>query len=244
MKPYIKISIKTKSKTIGWDTGEAFIGSLGANNGLLIPEQISHDVDRFADSCIGVDVNEGIWASKGTMSVNGSLSDFYQDFAWRRKKAVKCSGNVVHTSLNRLGQVVPGSVRLKSSYSEKIDWYCIFKSWCEIFPPQLGMLHLFSEPELGPNEKYNSFQIGSFNSALKPDVPNIGWAMFYGDEFSREVNADEISAAGFPIEHIGDGYLIRVTDNINDVVSSFLEFSNRRSELKGFFREDFFLDRE
>jgi hypothetical protein len=47
------------------------------------------------------------------------------------------------------------------------------------------MLHLFSEPELGPQKKNNSFQIGSFNSALKSDVPNMGWAMFYVDEFAE-----------------------------------------------------------
>lgn len=67
------------------------------------------------------------------------------------------------------------------------------------------MLHYFTEPELQPHMLNDSFQMGSFNAALKPDVPNAGWAVFYGNEFAEKVNADRIADAGFPIEMIGDG---------------------------------------
>lgn len=241
MKPYIQISIKTKSATVGWGVGEKLIDSLSLNGGLLLPEQVSHNADKFTEPFIGKAASEGVWASKAAIRVNGSLSDFYQDFAWRRKKAIKSSGSVVHTSQNVRGQIVPGSARLNSACSEQIDWYALFSLWCEVFPPQLGMLHLFSEPELGSHEKNNSFQIGSFNAALKPDVPNIGWAMFYGDEFAQEVDSDKIAASGFPIEKIGNGYLVRVTNSIQDVASDFSLFSKRRAELKSLFREYFFL---
>jgi hypothetical protein len=103
------------------------------------------------------------------------------------------------------------------------------------------MLHHFSDPELGSNEKNNSFQIGSFNSALKPDVPNIGWAMFFGDEFAGDVDAERIVASGFPLEKLSNGYLLRVTNELQDVVSDFPLFSKRRAELKKLFKDDFFL---
>lgn len=241
MKPYIQIAIRTKTETIGWGVGEKLINSLSLNGGLLLPEQVSHNADKITEPFLGKAACEDIWASKATMRVNGALSDFYQDFAWRRKKAIKSSGSVVHTSRNIRGQVVPGSVCLTSACSEKVDWCSLFKTWCEIFPPQLGMLHLFTDPELSPSEKHNSFQIGSFNSALKPDVPNIGWAMFYGDEFAQEVDADRIAASGFPIEKLGNGYLVTVTNSIQDVVDDFPLFSKRRAELKSLFREGFFL---
>lgn len=241
MKSYIQISIRTKSETIGWGAGERLIDSLSLNDGLLIPEQVSHNADKFTEPFMGRATSESVWASKATIRVNGALSDFYQDFAWRRKNAIKCSGSVVHTSRNIRGQIIPGSVRFNSACSERVDWYSLFKAWCEIFPPQLGMLHLFSDPELGSHEKNNSFQIGSFNSALKPDIPNIGWAMFYGDEFAKEVNADRLAASGFPVEKLSDGYLVRVTKNLQDVTSDFSLFSKRRAELKSLFREDFFL---
>ncbi len=104
------------------------------------------------------------------------------------------------------------------------------------------MLHYFTAPELQPNMVNDSFQIGSFNAALKPDVPNAGWAMFYGNEFAESVDADRITNAGFPIEKIGDGYLVRVTENIQDIVTDFRMFAHRRTELKSLFPEGFFLN--
>lgn len=241
MKPYVQIVIRTKSETIGWGVGEAFISSLNRDEGLLVPEQVSHNADKFGESFMGVAASEACWASKAAIRFNGALSDFYLDFAWRRKKTVKGTGSVVHTMRNVRGQIVPGAVRYRSASSERVDWYSLFKVWCEIFPPQLGMLHLFSGPELDPAEKNNSFQIGSFNSALKPDVPNMGWAMFFGDEFAGEVDFERVAASGFPIEKLNTGYLVRVTENIQDVASDFALFSKRRAELKSLFREDLFL---
>ncbi|WP_454834558.1 hypothetical protein [Pseudomonas lini] len=241
MKPYIQIAIRTRAETISWGVGEKFIDSLSLGGDLLVPEQVSQNADKFIEPFMGKAASEGVWASKASIRVNGTLSDFYQDFAWRRKKTIKCSGNVVHTARNARGQLVPGAVSFRSACSEKVDWYSLFKAWCGVFPPQLGMLHLFSEPELGSHEKNNSFQIGSFNSALKPDVPNIGWAMFYGDEFAEEVDADRIAASGFPVEKLSNGYLVKVTKNLQEVTSDFPLFSKRRAELKSLFREDFFL---
>ncbi|MCY1385108.1 hypothetical protein D9M69_734520 [compost metagenome] len=65
--------------------------------------------------------------------------------------------------------------------------------------------------------------------------------MFYGDEFAQEVNADQIAASGFPIEKVGNGYLVRVTNSIQDVADDFSFFSKRRAELKSLFREGLFL---
>jgi len=241
MKTYIQIAIRTKAETIDWGVGERLIDSLSLSGGLLLPEQISHNADKFTEPFLGKNSCESAWASKASIRTNGALSDFYQDFAWKRKKTIKSSGSVVHTSRNSRGQLVPGSISLKAASSEKADWYLLFKAWCEIFPPQLGMLHLFTSPELKPAEKNGSFQIGSFNSALKPDVPNIGWGMYYGDDFAQEVNADRIAASGFPVERLGNGYLVRVTGNIQDVANDFSFFSRRRAELKSLFRDDLFL---
>ncbi|MCD0501321.1 hypothetical protein LP085_31065 [Achromobacter sp. MY14] len=241
MKSYIQIAIRTKSETIDWGVGEKLIDSLNVSGGWLHPEQVSHNADKFTELFLGKSSCENIWASKASLRLNGVLSDFYQDFSWRRKKAIKSSGSVVHSSRNNRGQVVPGTISLKADYSDKVDWYSLFKVWCEIFSPQLGMVHLFTSPELAPADKNGSFQIGSFNAALKPDIPNVGWGMFYGDEFAREVNVDKVAAAGFRIEELGGGYLVRVTENISDVANEFSSFSKSRAELRNLFPEGFFL---
>lgn len=244
MKSYIQVAIRTKIETTGWGVGEKLIDSLSLNGGLLLPEQVSDNPDKFTESFLEKALCERIWAAKGSSRANGVLSDFYQGFAWRRKKSIKSLGSVVHAFRNARGQRVPGEIAFKAAYSDKVDWYSLFKVWCEIFPPQLAMLHPFTDPELNPAERTGSFQIGSFNAALKPDIPNVGWGMFYGDEFSQEVNADLIAASGFPVERIGNGYLVRVTNNIQDVVDDFSLFSKRRAELKRLFREGLFLIKE
>lgn len=237
----MQVAIRTKVDTFHWGVGKSLIESLGDGGELLCLEQISHNPDKFTEPFLGKSECEKWWATKGSLRVNGSLSEYYEDFAWRRKKAVKSSGYIRHKAVNIRSQIVPGTLSFRSGCSEKINWLLLFRAWCEIFSPQLGMLHRFGGFELDSKNKNNSFQIGSFNSALKPDVPNIGWAMFYGDEFAEEIDVDRIAASGFPIEKIGSGYLVRVTENIQDVVNDFPFFSKRRAELKALFQEGFFL---
>lgn len=242
MKPYVQISVRSKIETVGWDVGSQLLESLYLSDGLLAPEFVSHNADKINVPFEGKEQAEGLWAEKTSIRANGSLSDFFLDFAWKRKRAIKCSGRISHMSRNFRNQIVPADIFLNSAYSEKVDWYHFFKVWCEIFPPQLGMLHYFTEPELQPHMLNDSFQIGSFNAALRPDVPNAGWAMFYGNEFAEKVDAERIADAGFPIEKIGDGYLVRVTNDIRDVVADFQLFTQRRTELKSLFPEGFFLN--
>ncbi|MDR2637805.1 MAG: hypothetical protein LBB55_05645 [Zoogloeaceae bacterium] len=244
MKKYVQITVKTKSNTTDWEVGERLVDSLEMGDGLLIPEQVSYyNPDKFKDPFMGKAACKDIWAVKGIIrSGNSTPREFACDFAWRRKKALKCKGYVVHTMKNIYLKTVPGRINFHSACSEKVDWYSLFKTWCGIFPPQLGMLHIFSEPELEFKVAgSDSFQIGSFNAALKPDVPNAAWAMVYGDEFAEKVDAERIAAAGFPIEKIGNAWLVRVTENIQDVLDDFPRFSKRRAELKSLFPENFFL---
>ncbi len=241
MKSYIQMSIRTKIETADWTIGERLVESLGLSGKWLLPEQISHNADKFSGELIGSGSIEDCWASKEVIEINGVQSAFYRDFAWRRRRSIKSVGSVVHTFKNMIGQVVPGSISLRASYSDEIDWALIFKRWCEIFRPQLGMLHVFTAPELRSDEINGSFQIGSFNSALNPEIPNIGWSMFYGDEFSREVDCERMNLEGFSAESLMGGYLVKVTGEIGDVISDFPLFSQRRADLKRLFRSDLFL---
>ena len=242
MRAYIQIAIRTNSETIGWGVGSRLFDSLSSNGGLLAPEFVSHNADKVTEIFDGQKKMERFWAEKASIQANGTISDFFLDFAWKKESFLKSSGRVSHTFRNLKNQIVPGDICLKSEYGDKINWYGLFKNWCDIFPPQLGMLHLFSDPELGPHERRNSFQIGSFNAALKPDIPNIGWAMFYGNEFAEKIDAEGIFRAGFPIEKMSNGYLVRVTEDIKDIARDFEFFARQRTELRSLFPSGFFLE--
>lgn len=241
MKKYVQISIRTRTDTIDWSVGEQFIDSLEKTGGKLTPEYVSHNFDRIDEPFLNKLSCENLWASKGLLNFNGASLDFYQDFAWKRKRAVRSAGSVVHTARNTRAQIVPGSISLTAAYDESVNWVELLRMWCHLFRPQLGMLHVFTGPELSLSERNSSFQIGSFDSAMNPNVPNMGWGMFYGDEFAKSPGVDGMSACGFDVGELGGGYLVRVTDEIQDVVDDFSTFSARRSELKRFFPEGFFL---
>jgi len=131
---------------------------------------------------------------------------------------------------------------LSSNYSNKVDWSKVFRIWCDIFTPQIGMLHYFTKNELGHGDEYRSFQVGSFRSALSPEVPNAGWMMFYGDDFSEKINFGHLEDAGFYVKNESGGYVVRITDEIQDVANDFPSFSRRREEMKKLFPEKFFLE--
>ena len=111
----------------------------------------------------------------------------------------------------------------------------------EAINADIAMLHCFASFDNQPGKsntpesRFRSFTV------MDGKVPNIGWGMYYGREYVHEVDAGTISAAGFPVQKIGDGYLVQVTDDINDVVNDFAMFSKRRAELKSLFRDDLFL---
>lgn len=239
MKSYVQITVRTKIDTADWLLGERFISFL-EGTGKLAPEYVSHNSDRVSEPFLGKSSCEHLWASKALLSFKGTSVDFYQDFAWRRKKALRSSGSIVHTSRNGRGQIVPGTVSLTAEYNSGMDWSGLFEAWCLMFRPQLGMLHVFTDPELRPSERNNSFQLGSFDSALNPTIQNSGWGMFYGDEFAQDVDVDRILEDGFFAKEMNGGFLVRVTKGIQDVVDDFSGFSVRRSKLKELFPKRFF----
>ena len=239
MKKYIQIGIRTKIETSSWDVGDVFLASL--ENSGISPEQVSNNADKFTDKFLSRSESEKYWSSPAILVSNGIKINFYQDFAWRRKHVVRSSGYVVHRKLNLKSQIVPGIVNFRSDIDNKVDFYLLFRQWCEIFQPQIAMLHLFSELEVNKNNKNDSFQIGSFNSLMKPEIPDMAWAMFYSEEFFLDVDFKKIYEAGFLVEKINFGYLIRVTNSIENVFTDFKNFSDRRIELKKFFHKDMFL---
>lgn len=239
VKPYVQIAIRTEKDTANWALGDAFIQSLCAGKGILAPEHISNNIDAFAEPFVSVAESRERWMAKASVRVNGALSEWHQDFAWRRKKKLKSIGSVTHTSRNLRGQVVPGNVSLKSIYSEEVDWLDLFKTWCDVLSPQLGMLHPFVGPELLAEKRHDSFQVGSFGSLLNPYIPDIGWLMYFGKGFSAGLDVGKLRSSGFIVEDIGVGSLIRVTENFSDIYQDFSFFNDRRKLLKTLIQMDF-----
>lgn len=257
MKDYVQLSVRTRIKTHDWSFGKAFLNVLGGVDSRLAPESIGN-FEVSKQPFVSVDASEPAWAPAYQTRVHGSLFENHQDFFWRHRSVVRMRGYVFHTQVNQSGDTVPGSISLTAAWHEDIAWSRLFRELSILAAPQIGMLHLFTQAELNAHEAaldahedefdvynaYDSFRGGSFKASLKPEIPNVGWAMFFGDEFAQEVDAPAISSAGFPVEKMANGYLIRVTESIADVCNDYAAFSSRRAVLKSLFRANLFLMRD
>lgn len=236
MKTYVKIALRSRIETKPLEVGRALLDVLSLGDGQLYPEQVSHNPDRFKDAFTGAETLDVWWNEVAQMRFEGAISDFSLDFAWRRKAAVKSTGYVCHTTRNNRGAMLPGTVNLTCQWSSKVDWIEVFRALIDIFPPRLAMLHLFTAPELGRPSPWSSFEAGSFGAALKPDITNIAWAMYYGDEFAEEGDRQRMRERGFAVDERSNGYLVTVTEKLEDVKDGFDVFSRHRAELKTLYR--------
>ena len=267
MKYDLQMYVQTNTDMTSWDIGKKFLSPL-FNNEKLAPQRVStfgEVTTRCGFDVEGMKECRAYWASKATMRVDGALDEFTVDFNWKRLKSIKSEGYVDFIKTTNRGKKIPGRISFRSKYRKEVDWIALFINWCKITTPFAAILHPINAEkspvdmtrdvrdfsyteEVAENawsrflsgELYSEFRAGELNSMVL-GLTNLGWASWFGGKYFEEINEAEIAAAGFPIQKIGNGYLVQVTEDINDVVNDFPMFSKRRAELKSLFRDDLFL---
>lgn len=230
--------MRTCVDTASWDFGCRFVELLGSFDPRLVPESVAHDAltcEVFNDQTA-----KAVWTRIGKLPFPESMQFANLDFIWKRTQNVKSSGYVYHSMRTPFGDTLPAEISLSADWHAGIDWRGLFQAMCQLSETQLGMLHLFTNPELQPQDQDGDFQIGFFGLTSESKIPDIAWAMFYGNELSGEVNSGCIAKAGFPIIKIGEGYLVQVSDDLSDIASDFPTFSRKRHILRSQFREGLF----
>lgn len=257
-------NIQTIKDIQSWDIGVQLLRSVFAIDRLK-PQRAATFGEVTAKHGFHVEAVEDCqshWAARAKLHVNGEQREVFEDFNWKRTLVPKSQGMVTFPSTNMKGARLSGGLFFESQFKNEIDWIGIFSAWCSILSPYGAILHpaihlersARSEPERSLNDEIiqnarSRFSTGTFHcefragelNSLITGLTNLGWASFFGGDFVKEVDEALISDAGFPIQRIGDGYLIQVTNDINDVINDFTMFSRRRSELKLLFRDDLFL---
>lgn len=262
------IGMKTQKNLTSWELGERLLSAIFAEP-KLVPERIAtfSEVSRTNGCAVhGLAQCRAHWAAKGTMRVSGAQSEFIQDFHWVRRKIAKSQGAITFTSPARtrgLGRF--SSIMLWAQYRSEIDWAGLFRTWCEQTQPYAAMLHPMCASD-GPgrnkpretrfdglNEEqssawqrylgggfYTEFRAGELNS-LHSGLTNPGWASWFGGDYAKAVDLDKLRAAGFPTFNLGTGYLVQMTETIEEVAGDLATFSRRRAALKGLFRPGLFM---
>lgn len=263
----LQIYIQTRKDLSSWEIGHAIL-SVPFSQAELAPQRVAtlgevtsshgHNVESIREC-------EPHWGLKGTFRFEGAPRDLILPFNWKRKNAAKSQGDVSFSSVNNISLKYNSKISFDAKYKKGVDWLGLFRGWCEIASPFAAILHPFilddglkgkpkSVMEYSNEEDfleqawsrflhgslYTQFRFGELNS-LRSGLTNLGWASWFGDEFADEVDEPAISAAGFPVSKIGNGYLVQVTNQMEDVKGNFPLFSKRRAELKSLFRPGLFM---
>ncbi|WP_349971167.1 hypothetical protein [Pseudomonas caspiana] len=236
----LRMSVITKTDTKSWLVGERVISVFSDRHPKLLPESLFQWENKVADF-ESTAASEKYWAQTATLEVQGSTMEFPVGLRWKRKKVAKYDAEINHTQRNIKGELIDGSLNVQAQFNNKVDWLDAFRSSCLAMDAHFALLHIFSSCETA-NLKSGTPESYFFSGILhRGEIPNIGWAMFYGGALAESVDFKRIANAGFPIEKIGEGYLVRVTEDIEDIVNDFSLFSQRRAELKALFDGGFFL---
>lgn len=237
------IAINTYAETESETFGRSFIRSLCDEDPRLIPERLS-TTESYKDPFLGIDdFVANWWAMPVKTTVDGQARpDSFDGAAWIRRSSLVSRGYIDHGLIDMKYHKYPSRLWYECRWANDLDFNHLFESWVQLSHADVGMLHLFTEPELQWQDcdADMSFMLGSFGGLAKPGIANIGWAMAYGKGHVHEVDVERVKAASFPVVEIDGVVVVRVTESLADVVNDFDRFSRRRAELKTLFRPDLF----
>ncbi|WP_265259446.1 hypothetical protein [Verminephrobacter aporrectodeae] len=252
-KSYIRISIVTDIDTTKWEFGRKVLETFCETDPRLVPSGFDND-PKIKKPFYDIAACEKYWAMDTIIEVDSSESGYERIFTkwdcdWKRSKAVKYNCTMNHTRGNRLDDLRPGWLSGYFDANKKINWRRLFHRLIELASPQFAILHLFTDIETRDDAfgadhhaivATDDFFMGPPALILKKrGIPNLGWATFFGREYTKEIDAEKLRANGFAVEAIGDGHLVTLTENIFDVADNFALFSARRVELKKLLRPGF-----
>lgn len=243
MKNYAQITIRSKKSTSQVEFGRQFLQTMIDVDPRLEPEFIDCVLTRSNTTPYGnLDAALTRWATQQVVRGYAVKVDSVWGAKWKRKSRPSYSCEISHTRTSINGELIPSSLNFHARYDLSVDWFALFRSWCEVSDAQIAMLHHFTNPEL--INEYRDFEIGSLGAWFNPRFPEIAWAIMLGEDFVQAVDISKLTALGFPVDAVGSGYIVRVTDSLNDVSQRFDYFCERREILRNLLPVNIFVDED
>ncbi len=241
MKNSIQIVVRSKKITNSVEYGRQFLKAMMSADSRLEPEFIDCVLTRSNTTPYG-SLEEALtrWATRKTVQGYTEKVDGVWGAKWKRKSHPSYSCRINHMLIDNYGDVSPSNFNFSAKYDVLVDWLKLFRSWCKVSDAQIAILHHFTDPEL--INKHRDFELGVLGSLIDPEFPEIAWAMMFGDDFVHAVDVKKLTAHGFPVEAVGSGYLLRVTDSLLDVSQRFDYFCERREVLRTLLPASIFTD--
>jgi hypothetical protein len=235
--------METASETESQSFGRRFMKALIDASPRLTPELVSAS-EQFKEQFNDIDsFIHDWWAIPATSYADGMLvGESFWGPHWKRRSALASRGMVNHGLIDVKGRRTLSNLWFEARWKPTVNFELLFEDWVGIAKPSIGMIHLFTDRErlFSQAGASASFAAGSFGGPAKPGIPNMGWAMAYGDEYLKEVDVSRIKNRGFFVYEREDVVVVRVTEKLSDVADNFDYFSKRRSELKSMFNPELF----
>ena len=241
MKTYIQITIRSKEATKEAEYGRSFLQAMFDTDLRLEPEYLDCVLTRSNTTPFeNLQASLTRWATQETVKGYTAEVNGIWGAKWKRKSRPSYNCEIDHTSAAINGELIPSSFSLTAKWNATVNWAYLLKSLCMLPKTQIATLHHFIDIEM--KNKNNRFEIGSLGAWFDPKFPEIAWGMMFGDDFVHAVDVEKLTALGFPVEAVGSGYLVRVTDSLLDVSQRFDYFCERRELLRANLPRDIFTD--
>lgn len=235
----LRISLLTNCDTSDWSVGkeilDAFSGDLR-----LVPETLFQWETKIAEY-ESVSGCKPYWAQVAKIQAQGTKIEIPIGLRWKRKKVAKYECEVSHTHTSIKGELISGSVNVRAQFNSKVDWFELFSKLCIATRPKYAMLHIFSGSELEGIKAGTPESLFLSGVLQSGKISNASWSMFLGTEFLVGLDIDVLRGNGFFVDELDGGCIIRITDDIQDVINDFSSFSKCRADLKSVFQDGFFL---
>jgi hypothetical protein len=235
----VVFSIATTKDTSDWSHGQRFFDTLIGIDVRLTPQEIGLPDNRKAYKTVESFKPE--WGRRVMLKGPLGPAEVLWPVDWQRNTAPRYRGRVDFADRMNNGRWMHATILISSVFDGKVDWLALFRAICELTDAIGGVMYLITPPEESlktPGISYYCLPIGG--TIKDKQLPNIGWATFFGSLFKGEVDADLLRSHGFHVEELAAGYLVLMSETITDVRDNFMTFSKRRAELKKYFRPNLF----
>lgn len=260
------ISIQTFSDVYGWDVGLDVLSQVFKNDHLR-PDRIALNGEvtkKHGEDVTDIEQCAARWGEKTVLNAGSIKHESRASFHWKRSTGSCCYGSMSFPSTNLRGKRVPGYLHLESKFVIGVDWMDIFSRWCLSLAATAGMIHpaidverkFFKENEVTGRRAssiseearirfidgmvYSEFASGDLNTTVS-GLTDIGAATYLGKKYALDIDLDKLTENGYRGSRLGEGFILKVTEDLSEVGKDFQSFRTQRSRLKGLLPHGLFL---
>ena len=262
----LHLSLHLGADISDWQAGQAFLEPLFADRALA-PARVSSGNEVSARHGKDVGTAEECspsWGQRVQVRAQGRVFEAVEPFHWKGGRPADAKGWVLFSQQTARGAATRGTIGVQARVGVRVDWHGLLVAWCAAFQPESGLLHpCVSRDEPGPpvnrldctpEEEVLALAWTHYRSAsLRPrfragplttvveGLTNLGWATWFGPDLAHHVDAPGLRAAGFPVDRIGAGWLVRLSERVEDMAGDFARFASLRTRARALFQKGVFL---